>query len=91
MIDKDDYWRKWCPFCNSPHIEMVALIHLDAVTRLNNRHRAKELQEFMPVAYVQCGNCQRVFLAQSARWAYDRKAMQRDYVRLGKLLAKGGD
>lgn len=90
MIDSTNYWRKWCPFCNSPNIETVALLTQGEVTRLNSRFRLKETQEYTPADYNRCANCERVFLANNTRWAHDRKAMRRDCVRPGKLLAKKG-
>lgn len=91
MIDRRTYWRRWCPFCNSPKIDRVALITEAHVSRLNERYRAEEYQEFTHTEHIRCANCERVFLALKIRWACDRKAMRRDYITLGKLLvAKGG-
>ncbi len=90
MIDSTEYWRRWCPYCNSPNVHDVALITKTEVLRLNERHRAQEFREFTSAGHVQCNNCMRVFYRYKVRWAYDRKAMRRDYVRLGKLLGKGG-
>ncbi len=91
MIDSTKYWRRWCPYCNSPKIDIVALITNAEASRLNERYRAKECQQFSPTGHYRCENCERVFLVYKVRWAYDRKAMRRDWVRLGKLLVKGGD
>lgn len=92
MIDKGDYWRAWCPHCNSPQIVKVAMLSEAAVQSRNQCSTDRVVQTHICLNERRCQNCKRVFALSEARWAYDRPAMRRDYKALGRLLAvKGKD
>ncbi len=42
------------------------------------------------LTHIKCDSCNRVFKPEQRRFGYDRAAIRRDYVQLGKLLAKKG-
>ncbi len=91
MIEKWDYRRLSCPYCRSPRLKVVAMIAHPELATMNQLHDENKRQVRVHGDHRQCQNCRRVFAADKIHYGFDRAGMWRDYRRLGKLLAKGGD
>jgi hypothetical protein len=80
-VQARDYRYKICPHCRSKNITSVALLRITdglCIKDVPGNHVHK-------TGYL-CNNCDRYCASMNIKFAYDRKEMRRDAMRLLKFL-----